>query len=257
MNNKKINLKKFELYKNKAIEECHKLSYVEKTNGLWSEPEIMNYFIRTELDESNRYLASVIKKALPNLNNKKILCIGGGTGKLGRSILEICPDLYINEVDSSKEMVTQANTLAILNGISDHFVSIEANAKSLPFNDGAYDYAIAYGVFRYIDPKDYEEVLLEIGRVSNYNFIISEPLLKELIHCLKDKLSSRETVIKETDVSMFRMSLFYMLFKEYKRDANFKTLVDNELNDKIDFIDVLISIAGMTTGALYELRVTN
>ena len=257
MSNEEINLKKFELYKNRAIEECQNLSYSEKTEGLWSEPEIMDYFIHTSSDEPNKYFALAVKEILSNLSNKKILCVGGGTGKLGRSILEIYPDSHITEIDSSKEMTVQANILANKKGINNNFISIEANAKSLPFKDGEYDYAIAYGVFRYIESNDYEKVISEIGRVTNYNFIISEPLLKDLIYSLKNKINNHKSAIKETEVSMFRMSLFYMLFKEYKRNINFKLLVDNETTLKINFIKILTSIAGMTTGILYELRVSN
>ena len=257
MNDKKINLTKFEPYIDRAIEGCKKLSFAEKTRGLWSEPEIMDYFLRTSSDEPNSYLASTIKEIFPDSNGKKVLCIGGGTGKLGRNILKVCPNVYVTEIDSSKEMTTQANALAHKNNIDDHFISIEADARSLPFADGEFDYAIAYGVFRYIDSSDHEIVLSEIGRVSDYNFIVSEPILKELIYSLPEKLHGQKTLIKETPVSMFRMSLFYMLFKEYKSNADFKALTDSETDKQTDFIEVLSSAAGMTAGTLYELRVRN
>jgi ubiquinone/menaquinone biosynthesis C-methylase UbiE len=154
-------------------------------------------------------------------------------------------------------MVQQANALAFKEALGDRFVSIEANANLLPFNDNEYNYAIAYGVFRYIDSSDYKKTLSEISRVTNRNFTIAESILRELIYTLKDSFALNEYSIKETTVSMFRVSLFYMLFKEYKRNNDFKILIDGEIENGINAIEALTSVAGMASGILYELRVCN
>jgi ubiquinone/menaquinone biosynthesis C-methylase UbiE len=252
MENAKLN--KFQLYINKATAECQNLSFIEKTQGLWSEPEIIKYLTRISKDEPNEFLAASLQELLPDLNGKKILCIGGGTGKLGRNILNLYPELFVTEVDSAPAMVDCANKLADQEGFRGRFISLKADSRLLPFQDGEYNYAIALGVFRYIDPINQERSFLEISRVSNNNFTIAEPILKELIYSLKDKFRNVNYSIKETPISMFRMSLFYMLFKEYKRNKEFKTIIDSEVDDTNDFIEVLTHVAGMTNGILYELR---
>jgi len=255
MKNEEIDLVKYGHYKDRAIKECKKLSFIEKTQGLWLNSEIIEYFTRISLDEPNECLASSLRELLPDLNDKKILCIGGGTGRLGRSIIGLCPGVLVTEIDSSKEMVACANRLAIEQNIEDRFISIEADAKSLPFRDCEYDHAIAYGVFRYIHCQDYKKTLSEISRVSGNNFTVSEPVLKDLICILKDYLKDAACSVKETTVSMFRMSLFYMLLKEYKQDNDFKIAVDGEVSQERDYIEILTLIAGMAVGTLYELRV--
>lgn len=253
-NNFTIDINKFQKYKDNAIEKCKKLSFSEKTQGLWNEPEIIEYFTRIEPEEAVNYIALSIKNL--KLNNKKILCIGGGTGSIGRRILAFRPDLYVTEIDSSLEMVSRANKIANEKNITDHFISIKADAISLPFKDNEYGYVIAYSIFRYINNIDQEKVITEIGRVSDNNFTIAESILKDLIYSLKKIVKGKSDVI-ETQVNMHRVSLFYMLYGEYKINNEFKEIIDDETTKNIDFIDILTNIAGISSGILYELRVCN
>jgi len=247
---RKVNLEKFCSYKSRAIERCKTMSFAEKSQGLWSNSEIIEYFVRLPLDEPNEHLVLSLKEIMIDLNSKKILCIGGGTGKLGRRIIELYPD-------SSRDMVDRANILASERHIGDSFISIEADVRSLPFNCGEFDYAIAYGVFRYIDSRDQEQAISEIGRVTNNNFTVAEVILKDMIHVLKYCVISAVCSIQETEVSMFRTSLFYMLFKEYKDNEDFKEIVDKNISDEISHIEMLTLIAGTAEGTLYELKVRN
>ena len=254
MKNSEPNITKFQPYINKVIKKYQKLSFVEKTQGLWSNPEIVEYFGRIGLDGPNKYLSLSLKEIVPDLDNKKILCIGGGIGKLGRHIATIYPKVHVTEIDLSREMVSQANKLAFESNLKERFISIERDVRSLSFKNGEYDYAVAYGVFRYMSFSDQKKALSEISRVTNHNFTVAESILRKLIYDL-GKIIRKNYFIKETEMSMFRVSLFCTLFKEYYENEDFRKMVDSE--NKRDKIETLISVAGMTLGTLYELRSYN
>lgn len=254
MKNLESNMVKFQPYINKVIKKSQKLSFAEKTQGLWSNPEIVEYFERIGLDKPNEYLSLSLKEILSDLDNKKILCIGGGVGKLGRHIATIYPKVHVTEIDLSREMVNHANKLAFENDLKERLASAEGDVRSLPFKNGEYDYAIAYGVFRYMNYSDQKKALSEISRVTNHNFTVAESLLRKLIYDL-GKIFQKSSFIKKTNMPMFRVSLFCILFKEYYENKDFRKMIDSE--NKRDKIETLISVAGVISGTLYELRLYN
>lgn len=242
--------KQFLKYVDEAIKECQQLSFTEKTQGLWGKSEILKYLTELPVDEPTKYLATTLKEILPNMEKKKILCVGGGTGRLGRYIASTNLNSSVLEIDTSSQMVEEANKLAESNS-QNNFVSAVGDARTLPFMDDEYDYALAYGVFRYINEKDQQKVVDEMLRVSKYGAMIAEGKAKDIMYSLRDAINPK-FLIKETQIPMFRMSLFYMLLKKYENDQQFQILVDNKSKNKP--VELLSQLAGTSEGTLYELR---
>ena len=246
---------KFEHYIEDAITECKKMSFEEKGRGIWDDPTIIDYFSRLPPDEPIKTTAELAIESLSGKQNTEILIIGGGSGRLGRCLIDLDIGLNVTEVDSSPVMSRQANHLSKELGIQDRFVSQVSQAQSLPFQNKQFDLVITYAFFRYIDSKDQTFIIAEMSRVSNNRMIIAEPTLKDLIGSLSKKTPApnEEIKIKEQSVSAFRTSLFYMLYRRYKRDRTFRSLINIETSTTKDHIDVMTDIAGTTTIPLYFL----
>lgn len=240
----------FRKYVDEAIEDCQKLSFTEKTQGLWKKSEILKYLAELPVDEPTKYLVITLKEIFPDMEKRKILCVGGGVGRLGRYIAEKNSTSSVSEVDTSIQMVDEANKLAQTNG-QNNFISTVADVRALPFINDEYDYVLAYGVFRYINENDQQKVVDEMLRVSKYGATIAEGKAKDIINHLRDSINP-ELLIKETQMPMFRMSLFYMLLKKYEDDQQFRSLVDQKNKSKP--IELLSQLAGASEGILYELR---
>lgn len=239
----------FSNYKSQAIKKCLSMSYKEKVSGLWANPEIYHYFDSFTLDDANTYLSSLVTR---NKTCRKILIIGGGIGRLGRNIARK-KHIQITEIDLSMNMSNHANKLA-KDGKLNNFISMQGDCLNLPFADNAFDCVIAYGVFRYLDVKDYPKAIAEIERVSRKVFIFSEPVLSKIISSIRKKISHDIlTKIEKIPIQMYRMSLFYMLFSQYQKDTTFKKLVDSKIKGDKTYIDILSQIAGTKKGILYTL----
>ena len=251
---KRINFKslneEFKSYIDEATKECQKLSFTEKTQGMWGKSEILKYLAKLPIDEPIKYLNESLEDVLPNIEKKKILCIGGGVGRLGKYIAEKNSNSSVLEVDTSIQMVNEANKLAQENG-ENNFISIVADARNLPFKEREYDYVFANRLLRYIDEKDRKIVVSEMLRVSKYGATISEGKAKDIMYSIRDLINPK-LFIKKTKMPMFRMSLFYMLLRKYENDQLFRTLVDKKSNDTS--IEVLSKLAGISDGIFYELR---
>ncbi|HNW71531.1 MAG TPA: class I SAM-dependent methyltransferase [Candidatus Paceibacterota bacterium] len=241
----------FYKYKIKAIKECKTLTYAEKTKGLWKKRAIHEYFDCLKLDDANKKISSLLLRK--KLNGKKILIIGGGTGKLGRNLSNKCNYVKIVEIDSSLSISNHANYLAKKEKLK-NFISINASCQKIPFKDNFFDYVVAYGVFRYIPENDHKISISEIIRVCENSFIISEPAMGNFLLSLKKQIPNSINIkLNKQKITMFRMSLFYMLFKLYKNDKNFKKVVDSKINLKNNFIKIISNIAGTKKGYLYNL----
>jgi|SRR3989344_1755503 len=237
-----------------AIKRCQKLSFKEKTHGIWNKHEIIKYISELPEDTVTQYLANQIHTILGDKESRKILCVGGGTGKLGRAIISRHIKYSVTELDLSEEMVKMANNLAIEHGLKDRYISVKGDICSLPFPDGSFDYVVGHGVFRYLDHEAQEKAFKEMLRVSKNGGIISEGKAKEVMYRIRDVYSPSESVI-ENEMPMFRMSLFYMLYYFYETDSDFKKLVDH--SDHGDHIKTLNRLAGESNGILYELIIRN
>ncbi len=225
------------------------MSYKEKVSGLWTNPEIYHYFDSFILDDANKYLSSLVIK---NKTYKKVLIIGGGIGRLGRNVARK-KYTQITEIDLSMDMSNHANKLAKDEKLN-NFISMQGDCLDLPFADNSFDCVIAYGVFRYLDVKDYLKAIAEIERVSTKTFIFSEPVLSKIISSIQKRISKNASAkIEKIPINMYRMSLFYMLFSQYQKDNIFKKLVDSKIKVDKNYIDILSQIAGKKKGILYTL----
>ena len=243
--------KQFQRYVDEAIQECQELSFTEKTQGLWIKPEIIRYYAELPADEPTKYLAASLAEVLPSaLKKSKILCVGGGVGRLGRHIAATNSTSQVTEVDMSSDMTQAANKLAQEEG-RHNFVSMVADARALPFQDGEYDYVFAHGLFRYLSLEDQQAVAAEMLRVSKYGATISEGQAKDIVQALRDSIVP-SNLVKKTNMPMLRMSLFFMLLRKYENDQSFRALVDNDSTGNP--AEFLFRLAGTTEGILYELR---
>lgn len=245
----KVN-EQFDTYIQEAIQQCHQLSFSEKSQGVWDKPELRKYLAELPIDEPSKHLIKSISETFPSMEKKKILCVGGGKGRLGRYIAATYPNCLVSEIDNSIQMATEANKLAEEKG-QNNFRSIVADARAIPFKDGECDYAVAFGLFRYIDKKNQQVVIDEMLRVAKYGALIAEGKAEDLIYDLKDSIDS-SLKIEETRMKMFRMSLFYMLLKKYEQEQSFRDLVDK--NSKNKPLELLSQLAGVSEGTLYVLK---
>ncbi|MBI3027803.1 class I SAM-dependent methyltransferase [Candidatus Woesearchaeota archaeon] len=243
-------MSQFQRYIDEAVTECQALSFKEKTEGLWTDPEVIRYFSRLPIDGPNQHLTKSIETVLDGINEPRILVVGGGVGRLGRNISIKIPDSYVVELDSSFGMVQEANIPSV-NGDNPvpHFV--QADAFNMPFQHFSFDYAIANGLVRYFDLGEQLDLIERMRRTSRFGVTISEGKAKDIIYRLADNLNGSVQLI-ETEMPMFRMSLFYMLLKSYRQDNEFRARVT--LQDKKDPVAFLAQLAGSSQGILYELR---
>lgn len=250
-----MDLKNLQIFKEKAIEDCKKLSFTEKAIGLWSDEDVIKFFERTYPEDAIKNISGKLFNILDISDNNKILCVGGGTGGLGRSVISLSPRSHVTEIDLSKEMVVKANELAKTNRVEDNFISVVADVMKLPFKDGEFDLVIAYSVFRYLNQKEQEVALKEMIRVSKKSSIVAEVVLKELIVSLQNTFKDEESTMFEISTRMNRVSLFYMLLKGYRANMFFKDLVNEKVTSENDFIDVLSKLAGTIDGVIYGLEI--
>jgi ubiquinone/menaquinone biosynthesis C-methylase UbiE len=244
----------YKRYVDEALKEAYELSIPQREKEMkefWGTPELLRYLEELPIDEPTKYLTSSISEILPNVKEKKILSVGGGTGKLGRYIASTYRDSSVLEIDTSIKMVGEANRLAKMNG-QNNFISIEADAINLPFKDGEHDYVVAYGLFRHIlNEKDWPIIIREMLRVSKYGITIAEGDEKDVVYSLRD-LVDPTLMVKETQMPMFRMTLFYIILRKYKTDQQFRELIDKNSDNKP--IQLLSKLAGISEKTLYELR---
>jgi len=243
----------FQKYIDDTLKECAALSMDQKRQeleALWTDPKIVEYYESLPEDDPTKYLAESLRELVPSLE-KKILCVGGATGRLGRYISTLYPSSSVVEVDMSYEMTAKANQLAREGGQT-NFSAIVADARALPFVNGEYDYVLAHGLFRYLGLEDQQTVASEMLRVAKYGFTVSEGKARDLIYTLRDSIDP-ELSVRETKMPMLRMTLFFMLLRKYGNDNNFRALV--EKSNKNNPIEFLSKLAGTSEGVLYELRI--
>jgi ubiquinone/menaquinone biosynthesis C-methylase UbiE/N-acetylglutamate synthase-like GNAT family acetyltransferase len=231
-------------YKNRTFSE------IQQMNNNWDNEEIIDYFKKIPTDEPTKYLAKTIKDTQKNFN---VLCVGGGIGRLGRHILEIHPQANVVEIDSSKEMVNEANYLADKLNLHKQYLAIHADANQLPFSKNEFDHTIAYGVFRYINESQRATITSNLVNISKQTTTIAEGKAKDIIYDLK-KQSPIDFNLNEIEMPMFRMTLFYLLLQEYKKNPELKKLVNNNIDEKQNYIDILSKVAGSSQSTLYELK---
>ena len=241
---------KFSKYIDLAIQKCKRMSFQEKSDGIWTKPEVVKYLANLPTEEAHVRISKTISQILNTKGLRKILVIGGGTGKLGHHILKFSKKWLVTEIDSSKEMVSMANNNAKKLELGKRFLSVVADAQKIPFKDASFDFVVAYGVFRYFLSKDQKTIIDEMKRVSSRHILIAEGKAKDVIYDL-NKNYCRDFKLIETSIKMFRVSLFYMFFAMYESDKEFKKLID--LENKFEPVDVLSKIAGVSEGILYEL----
>lgn len=94
-------------------------------------------------------------KHLPSLKNKKVLDLGGGTGRLAMQMACAGADLWL--LDASPQMLKQA--LRLLPGER----VIQGDSVSLPFKDNTFDIVTMVDVFHHL--KSQEKTLKECRRV--------------------------------------------------------------------------------------------
>jgi N-acetylglutamate synthase-like GNAT family acetyltransferase len=244
----------FQPFVDQVLTKCKKetFSSVQKMNNNWNNREIIDYLKNIPTDEPTNYLA----KTIDNTTNQhlNILCIGGGTGRLGRHILKLHPQSNVVEIDLSKQMVDEANALAKKSNLSKQYLAIQADANKLPFKKNEFDHTIAYGVFRYIDKRRHSQIATDLVNISKQNTTIAEGKAKKVIYDLK-KLSPINFNLNEIEMPMFRMTLFYLLLAEYHLNPELKNLVDTTTQqNKGNYIDILSKVAGSSPSTLYELK---
>tara|TARA_B100001167_G_scaffold190895_1_gene158976 strand:+ start:202 stop:687 length:486 start_codon:yes stop_codon:yes gene_type:complete len=158
--------------------------------------------------------------------------------------------MMVTEIDLSEDMVKQANLIAKEEDLM-NFKSILGNIFSIDFPDNAFDLVIAYGVFRFLDSQKYPKAIAEIERVTKKKYIISEPALENILNSVSNIL---DLDIEEVNISMTRMSFFYMLLREYYDSQAFKEIIDRKTDNNSDYIDILTEIAGEKDGKLYTIK---
>ncbi|MBL7150551.1 methyltransferase domain-containing protein [Candidatus Microgenomates bacterium] len=129
-----------------------------------------------------KFFYNEVEDYLGDINGKKVLSVGCGTGTLEIKLAEKFPNSKIVGLDLSPKMVKQARlkskTLA-------NVEFIEGNSESLPFNKKSFDVVLCIHSFHHYSNQ--EIALQEAFRVlkKNGNFIMIEGLKDSLTGKLK------------------------------------------------------------------------
>jgi len=101
-----------------------------------------------------------ILDALKGLDNKAVLEVGVGSGRIGSALLEKVP-LWFVGVDLSKEMLELAK--AKMSSYKQKFDLILGDAEHLPFMNGSFDAVVCISTMHYL--ADSETSLIEFSRI--------------------------------------------------------------------------------------------
>jgi len=229
----------------------------EIARGLFDDVKILDYGSKLKPDPPIKYLSNKVKFLSALTNKPKILVAGDGIGRLARNIALSFPGCEITEIDLSSAMVKQANLLAQKQKLN-NFVAVTGDALTTSYSDKCFDYSINYGLVRYLGVKDGVKLVQEGSRLSKYGMTISDGKhylndnrVLELYNKLNDiGIDSKLNIIK---MNMYNMSDFYILYKMYQSDTNFRELVNTYTLHIASYTDTLASIAGLSPGYLYIL----
>jgi len=250
-----MDLKKYEEDIAKATTQCEQMSFQEKVEGLWDNDEIIEYFTQIPVDEPTNYLANSICQLVKDDSESKILVVGGGTGRLGREIDNKSNKIKVCEVDLSQKMVKTANKIAKRNGLEKRFNSYVGDGCNLYFSDKYFNFAVCYGMVRYLPISCRLALNEEMYRVCKEEHIIAEGFAKECIQELATKIDKKFTKFEES-MTFFRTSLFFMLYRRYQSNMEFKKNVNHDAEaDNKSFIKILSQIAGTKPGKMYGIKV--
>jgi ubiquinone/menaquinone biosynthesis C-methylase UbiE len=120
------------------------------------------------------FAENVIEKVAPAMNSK-ILDIGSGPGWGSISLLKIRPDLYLEGIDASADMVAVSNANARLEQLDDGIKYIVGNAEEMSaLADNHYDVVVSRESLHHWEKpervfKEIVRVLKENGKVCIYD----------------------------------------------------------------------------------------
>jgi len=212
-----MNIKKYNLDIAEATTQCEQMSFQEKAEGLWDNDEIIEYFIQIPVDEPTNYLTNSICQLVKDDSESKILVVGGGTGRLGREIVNKSNKIKVYEVDLSQKMVKTANKIAKRKGLEKRFNSYVGDGCNLYFPDKYFNSAVCYSMARYLTTSARLALNEEMYRVCKEGHIIAEGFAEECIQELVAKINKKFTKFGES-MNFFRTSLFFMLYRRYQNN---------------------------------------
>ena len=122
----------------------------------------------------------------------------------------------------------------------------------MPFRNLTFDYALAHGLLRYFDLGEQLTLIENMRCASRFGITVSEGKAKDIMHNLFDNLHGNSQLI-ETEMPMFRITLFYMLLRKYRGNSEFREEI-SRINGNKDHVKFLAQLAGSSQGTLYELR---
>ena len=109
----------------------------------------------------------VAKEVCAKISSGRVLDLGTGPGYLPFAMAKIAPGLKIVGIDLSSGMIDMAKKKAQELGISNRVTFEGANAASLPFEDGSFDFVVStLSMHHWHDPR---ECFKEIYRVLKNN----------------------------------------------------------------------------------------
>lgn len=232
--------------------------------NLWQDENIINYGARLSPDAPILYITKEISKIVSSASHPKILVIGDGVGRLARHLAKTIKSSKIIEIDKSLLMVKKSNKLAKEDKLS-NFRAKCMDATKLSFLSDSFDYAVSFGMSRYLDLKKATVITKEALRVSKRGILLADArnpkkykgYYSYTFSELKDKLNGKNIFCKliTKHMKMYRMSIFYQLYNRYNKDSEFRNKINNIQSKDEDTVSILSQIAGSAIRDYCELKI--
>ena len=137
----------------------------------------------------------------------RFLDVGAGPAQIPILLAQRCPQIRIEAVDLSEEMLKIARRRAAEAGVSDQIAFRRADAKDLPFPDNAFDGLISNSIVHHV--HDAMKALLEMSRVAKPNALI---LIRDLIRPETTEEAQAFVEKYAADNTEFQRKMYYESF---------------------------------------------
>ena len=229
---------------------------------------VLSYGLPNHINKAYaRWETGLVWDSLLNVEEKKVLDLGCGTGRVSIPLAE--KGAKVTAVDISEEMLKRFKEKVLRLGIEKNVMFVKSSVTELDLSSHSFDVVLCLGLLEHIPPKIRRRVLKNISKVSKKGTILlivvnngqSELLKQEERYQMKTQqetgyfcsLMNLQEIKKilnelEFEVEVFGSNLFYSLAKYIDKITDFR-LDSKKMSSLLDLcsqIDLKIKNKGVS-----------
>ena len=211
-------------------------------------PKLLRHQIIVEKDESFSMFLNILEKYFDNSKEYKIAIFCSGSGLLTKIIKSRFQDkiVAIHDFDFKENMLTQ-DKFAEKKYLVDLSKQINLNEK--------YDIIISLGNLRYFSNclSRFKNNIQNLLSYQGYFFVgeVDYSLIQKFVGLINR--NNYAIKFKSTNINIFRNTLFYMLYYNYKTDKIFRNIIITNSPSKEEIVSTIIKLAGFKTSNYFYI----